>query len=849
MTVHECLQVLSRFAAALLDEAQAQRREGGQSIHVTDGRRLASDDEGAIYRFDIHAEVFLPDGVSVELVAARRRYPAEVLHREGDQLYLFVSPEAAALASEIEEAELLAQPWFLHEQLASRLTELMEQVGAGARDLGVAELLLDRIVEADREGDLGGTAANRGPFTPGPPAMLPGGSAAARPSEQDPDPYQQAAIRNCASEPLWFVWGPPGTGKTATLGHLVVRLANEPGSVLVTGHANVAIDAAVLAAWQVADANVRDGLVRVGPAVLPEVRNLHVSSRDRALRRRSDLATRLREVQEELTRLEGGKDGAARGRSKELVEELQKIRAEIREEEQSVIREGHLVAATLSKTAITPELYARTFDTAIVDEASMAYPAQVAMAAALASDRLAIFGDFRQLSPIVISEDPGTRALLGRDVFDLAGVVSAVDSGSHVPDLSMLRLQYRMHPGLRELVSDFAYAGLLEDGTGVAERTAPLAMRTPRSGDAAVVVETSSFGARNWRDSNGNSRWNPISAIWALKIAAEIAESECTVAVLTPYRAQAFLLGAIVRGLGYRDRITVGTVHRFQGAERDAVVLDLVAGPPLPVPGVLLEGPVGDRLVTVAASRAKGKLVALISPELFSCPGPVQRLFGGLPPERLELGQWEVRAGGATITWYSAQGLREAGRQQLEEDLAGRTPSLWVADDAPLVLRGAATRAQAPNKAPSDQALVLVQSVVWLFARLIGGEWVGARISDPRTARACRSNLGDPVAPLGVSDAPESIPELPQCRCGSPMTLELAEDLGWGDRAAVVICPACGTTRPASPDDLTRWARLMNLKCPGCGGHLRGRSGPWGLFLGCSRYPHCKGRRRLESVL
>jgi very-short-patch-repair endonuclease len=57
--------------------------------------------------------------------------------------------------------------------------------------------------------------------------------------------------------------------------------------------------------------------------------------------------------------------------------------------------------------------------------------------------------------------------------------------------------------------------------------------------------------------------------------------------------------------------IEVGTVHAFQGGEADAVIFDIVDGPPRSRPGLLLRDDAGMRLVNVAVTRARGKLVML----------------------------------------------------------------------------------------------------------------------------------------------------------------------------------------------------------------------------------------------
>jgi AAA domain len=82
---------------------------------------------------------------------------------------------------------------------------------------------------------------------------------------------------------------------------------------------------------------------------------------------------------------------------------------------------------------------------------------------------------------------------------------------------------------------------------------------------------------------------------------------------VTPYRTQALMLVSALRDLGRDDAIDAATVHRFQGSERDVVVVDLVDAPPLDRVS-RLTGAHDDatrRLITVALSRARGKVVVL----------------------------------------------------------------------------------------------------------------------------------------------------------------------------------------------------------------------------------------------
>jgi superfamily I DNA and/or RNA helicase len=64
------------------------------------------------------------------------------------------------------------------------------------------------------------------------------------------------------------------------------------------------------------------------------------------------------------------------------------------------------------------------------------------------------------------------------------------------------------------------------------------------------------------------------------------------------------------------ERVTVGTIHTFQGSERDIIIWDIVDTPQNDM-GLLYKGETGERLVNVAISRAKSRLVIVGYPRTF----------------------------------------------------------------------------------------------------------------------------------------------------------------------------------------------------------------------------------------
>jgi hypothetical protein len=52
-----------------------------------------------------------------------------------------------------------------------------------------------------------------------------------------------------------------------------------------------------------------------------------------------------------------------------------------------------------------------------------------------------------------------------------------------------------------------------------------------------------------------------------------------SIGVVTPFKGQRLLLERLLRDVVSRERVLVGTVHTFQGKERDVVIVSPVAAP------------------------------------------------------------------------------------------------------------------------------------------------------------------------------------------------------------------------------------------------------------------------------
>jgi superfamily I DNA and/or RNA helicase len=322
-------------------------------------------------------------------------------------------------------------------------------------------------------------------------------------------------------------------------------------------------------------------------------------------------------------------------------------RKSLRDQEGEAVRKARVVLATMTNVYVSRLLADERFDVIVVEEAGMAVLPTLFFCSALAREKVIMVGDPRQLPPIVQSDDPYVRKAMGRSIFEVT--VPSLDRQAPVV---MLDTQYRMHPVIGDLVSALFYSGNLVNGENTPERQA-IADRPPCPGRPLAVVDTegSSTCARQEGEA---SRLNEATAALCVDLAIEgVRQGIESVAIITPYVAQSREIRR--RLAGFRrdaERIECRTVHRFQGGERDMVVLDLVDAHPMR-PGVLLcddrEGSQARNLINVSISRARGKLVIVADVLYF------RRKAAGSAIDRvlrlaLEKG---VRVSSRTIGWGS----------------------------------------------------------------------------------------------------------------------------------------------------------------------------------------------------
>jgi DNA replication ATP-dependent helicase Dna2 len=247
-----------------------------------------------------------------------------------------------------------------------------------------------------------------------------------------------------------------------------------------------------------------------------------------------------------------------------------------------ILQDTRIVAATAHRASTLPYLRARAFEMAIVDEAGQLIE-PLTLGLILRARRFVLMGDDRQLPPVA-----RTRGL-AQSMFERL----KRDTGN----VTLLETQYRMHPAIMDVSNRLFYEGRLRAGVRPQDRT------PPDGPDAAPVVF---IPVESGRDGRSNIDEAHVIADLVRSFNRDYGIRSESIGVVSPFRAQVMLLRQMLAETG----VTVDTVERFQGGERDIMILSFVRSHGT---GFVFD----ERRLNVAITRARRKLVLVGHPALF----------------------------------------------------------------------------------------------------------------------------------------------------------------------------------------------------------------------------------------
>ena len=451
---------------------------------------------------------------------------------------------------------------------------------------------------------------------------------------------QHKAYQTALREAVTFIWGPPGCGKTMTLGAIVHSAFNSGKRTLICSNTNKAVDQVLYKICETLThehpAMTEGKVVRLGRIAddkLESKYRKYVAIDEIVERRLIDLKEKKSQLESEIEQSEAEitqiyaeiKDRAsaswqgkgpqnaqldnAKQQRDELVDNIRETRKEIATLRKTVLQDARIVGATCTKAYLTEEI--GQFDLVLVDEASMVSRPEVWFSAGLASERVVISGDFRQIPSIVTTEQEAIFQELGLDSF-----TATERTKPDAPGLAMLTTQFRMHPEICELISGPMYEGEL--------RTSPMRKKVPGRlppnpfEKPLTIIDTSDLGPIE--SLHKGSRLNKLHALLVRNFVRHlrlngVVEANHDLGICTPYAAQARHIQKLLKEDSPDNLVQCGTVHRFQGDERRIVLFEIPESSGRRALGQFVQGVppdhVGARLISVAVSRAQEHFVVL----------------------------------------------------------------------------------------------------------------------------------------------------------------------------------------------------------------------------------------------
>ncbi|MCW2900867.1 MAG: hypothetical protein JWO67_3132 [Streptosporangiaceae bacterium] len=326
------------------------------------------------------------------------------------------------------------------------------------------------------------------------------------------------------------------------------------------------------------------------------------------------------------------------------------------------------------------ELAPKLFDLVVIDEASQCSIPSV-LPLLFRARRALIIGDPMQLGHI-----PGVSPQQERQARVRAGLSAAQledhrlayhvyssyhAAAQHGESALLLDEHYRCHPAIADVVNGYCYAGQLQVLTDV-RRQIPALDPVGTANPAPVLGWMDVPHGESARGGGGQSWRNGAEAEAVRGVVDELLArlpEDATVGVVTPFRAQKEALARVLRD----DRVRVGTVHAFQGGQRDVMVLSPVATlntPPKTTHWVASQ----VNLWNVAVTRAKSQLITVGSHAFWQGKSGLPALLAGRSA-LLRAGGHEDRGAGEGPGWAPAAGVtafREELADRLQQYLGGR---------------------------------------------------------------------------------------------------------------------------------------------------------------------------------
>ena len=265
-----------------------------------------------------------------------------------------------------------------------------------------------------------------------------------------------------------------------------------------------------------------------------------------------------------------------------------------------IINKADLIAAT-AISSCHYFLDDTNFDVVIMDEATQV-ASFMSLLPLLKCKRFILVGDNRQLQPI---EEEDISKEMNLSIFN-----RLFEMHPRVP--TFLLIQYRMHKSIARIANEIFYEGKLRTSEKVAERILSLKVGKHQFlNPKRIVVFIDTMKVAYYEDEVGSGCSNTkeakyIAYVVSLFIKKGIKTAD--IGVVTPYVKQKLLIEEFLKDIKIKG-VEVNTVHKFQGREKDIIIMSFARSKKYSFPQYKLKFIEKETIVNVAITRAKKKLI------------------------------------------------------------------------------------------------------------------------------------------------------------------------------------------------------------------------------------------------
>lgn len=381
--------------------------------------------------------------------------------------------------------------------------------------------------------------------------------------------YDDILLRAMQARDYFLLVGPPGTGKTSMALRFLVEEALTRGdaSVLLTAYTNRAVD-------EICEMLTSAGMdyLRIGSETTCDPRFVH-----------------------------------------RLLEHLLGERPRLTDM-QTLIGQMPIIVATTSMLQARPFLFdVKHFSLCIVDEASQLLEPAIVGTLTKDIDRFILIGDHKQLPAVVQQKDGGDCAC---SLFER--LLKQERQAGRTQFVGILHKQGRMHPDVAEFTNKLFYAR---------EQISPVPL--PHQRETALAYSAPAEDALDkvlmlkrviFIDSTPAASEAQLVADLLRRLRRFLGTDfnpQKSIGVIVPYRIEIGRIRRALERLGIPDMqdITIDTVERYQGSQRDVIIYAFAVDSPTQLPFLTAtcfkddDGCIIDRKLNVAMTRARRQLI------------------------------------------------------------------------------------------------------------------------------------------------------------------------------------------------------------------------------------------------